>query len=195
MSGYYAHETADVSNKATIGKNTKIWHQSQIREDTKIGENCTIGKCVYIDYDVKIGNKVKIQNGVSVYRGVEIEDEVFLGPHMTFTNDLYPRTFNTDWKIIKTLVKKGASIGANATILCGVTIGEYAMIGLGSVVTKSIPAYGLAFGNPAKLKGFVCKCGRKAKMIGQENNKIFMECTECKNTFYLDKKVYLTLEG
>lgn len=195
MSDYFVHTTAEISKNASIGKNTKIWHQSQIREGTKIGENCIIGKCVYIDSDVKIGNNVKIQNGVSVYRGVEIEEDVFLGPHMTFTNDLYPRSFNKNWKIIKTLVKRGASIGANATILCGVTIGEYAMIGLGAVVTKNVPAYGLAFGNPAKLKGFVCKCGRKAKMIDQENSKVVMECTECKNTFYLDKKVYLDLEG
>ena len=163
MPEYFIHETAEISKGAKIGKNTKIWHQSQVREEAEIGENCIISKCVYIDFGVKIGNNVKIQNGVSVYHGVIIEDEVFLGPHMTFTNDLYPRAFNSNWECVNTLVKRGASIGANATIICGVIIGEYAMVGSGAVVTKNVPAYGLVFGNPAKLKGFVCKCGRKAK--------------------------------
>ena len=194
MQDYFVHETAEVSKGAVIGKNTKIWHQSQIREGAKIGENCIISKCVYIDFDVLIGNNVKIQNGVSVYHGVEVEDDVFLGPHMTFTNDLYPRAFNSNWELVKTLVKRGASIGANATIICGITIGEYAMIGSGSVVTKSVPDYGLVFGNPAKLKGFVCKCGRKAVKIGEDNNKILMECTVCKTTFSIKEEDYSILE-
>ncbi|MCC7571867.1 MAG: N-acetyltransferase [Candidatus Methanofastidiosum sp.] len=190
MSDYFVHETAEISKDAIIGKNTKIWHQSQIREGAKIGENCIISKCVYIDFDVKIGNNVKIQNGVSVYHGVEVEDDVFLGPHMTFTNDLYPRAFNSNWELVKTLVKKGASIGANATIICGTIIGEYAMVGSGSVVTKNVPPYGLVFGNPAKLNGFVCKCGRKAVKVGEEKDKVIMECTVCKTTFYLNKEDY-----
>lgn len=194
MQDYFVHETAEISKGAVIGRNTKIWHQSQIREGAKIGENCIISKCVYIDFDVPIGNNVKIQNGVSVYHGVEVEDDVFLGPHMTFTNDLYPRAFNSNWELVKTLVKRGASIGANATIVCGITIGEYAMIGSGAVVTKSVPDYGLVFGNPAKLKGFVCKCGRKAVKIGENNNKILMECTVCKTTFSIKEEDYLLLE-
>ncbi|HOC77197.1 MAG TPA: acyltransferase [Methanofastidiosum sp.] len=194
MQDYFVHETAEVSKGAVIGKNTKIWHQSQIREGAKIGENCIISKCVYIDFDVLIGNNVKIQNGVSVYHGVEVEDDVFLGPHMTFTNDLYPRAFNSNWELVKTLVKRGASIGANATIICGITIGEYAMVGSGAVVTKSVPDYGLVFGNPAKLKGFVCKCGRKAVRIGKHNHKILMECTFCKTTFSIKEEDYLLLE-
>ena len=172
MADYFVHETAEISKGAIIGKNTKVWHQSQIREGAKIGENCIISKCVYIDFDVKIGNNVKIQNGVSVYHGVEVEDDVFLGPHMAFTNDLYPRAFNSNWELVTTLVKKGASIGANATIICGTTIGEYAMVGSGAVVTKDVPAYGLVFGNPAKIKGFVCKCGRKAVKVGEEKDKV-----------------------
>lgn len=118
---------------------------------------------VYIDVGVEIGNNVKIQNGVSVYRGVKVEDDVFLGPHMTFTNDLYPRAFNEDWELVPTLVKKGASIGAHATIVCSVTIGEYAMVGAGAVVTKDVPPFGLVFGNPARLKGFVCYCRSPSK--------------------------------
>jgi len=194
MSDYFVHETAEISKGAIIGKNTKIWHQSQVREGAKIGENCIISKCVYIDFDVKIGNNVKIQNGVSVYHGVEVEDDVFLGPHMTFTNDLYPRAFNTNWELVNTLVKKGASIGANATIVCGTTIGEYAMIGSGAVVTKNVPAYGLVLGNPARLTGFVCKCGRKAIKISEEKDRVLMECTVCKTTFYLNKQDYCLLE-
>jgi acetyltransferase-like isoleucine patch superfamily enzyme len=194
MQDYFVHETAEISKGAIIGKNTKVWHQSQIREGAKIGENCIISKCVYIDFDVKIGNNVKIQNGVSVYHGVEVEDDVFLGPHMTFTNDLYPRAFNSNWELVTTLVKKGASIGANATIICGTIIGEYAMVGSGAVVTKNVPAYGLVFGNPAKLKGFVCKCGRKAVKVGEEKDKVLMECTVCKTTFYLNKDNYGLLE-
>lgn len=194
MSDYFVHETAEISKGAVIGKNTKIWHQSQVREGAKIGENCIVSKCVYIDFDVKIGNNVKIQNGVSVYHGVEIEDDVFLGPHMTFTNDLYPRAFNSNWELVNTLVKKGASIGANATIVCGTTIGEYAMIGSGAVVTKNVPAYGLVLGNPARLTGFVCKCGRKAVKISEEKDRVLMECTVCKTTFYLNKQDYCLLE-
>ena len=155
----FIHETAEVSDKATIGANTKIWNQSQVRENAVLGKNCILGKNVYIDINAKIGNNVKIQNGANVYDGVTIEDDVFLGPSMTFTNDMFPRAFLDDWKITKTLVKKGASIGANATIICGITIGEYAMIGAGSVVTKDVPPHALVVGNPARQIGNVCKCG------------------------------------
>lgn len=157
----FIHPTAEVSNKAKIGDGTKIWNLAQVREECVIGENCIISKNVYIDTKVVIGNRVKIQNNVNVYHGVEVEDDVFLGPSMTFTNDFYPRAFNTDWKIMNTYVKHGASIGANATIVCGNTIGEYAMVGSGSVVTKDVPAYALVVGNPAHQIGWVCKCGQK----------------------------------
>jgi len=155
----FIHETAEVSEKAQIGKGTKIWNNTQVREGAKIGENCIFGKNVYIDFDVKIGNGVKIQNNVNVYHGVEIEDDVFVGPSATFTNDMYPRAFVSDFKVIETTVKKGASIGANATIICGITIGEYAMIGAGSVVSKDVADHTLVAGNPARAVGLVCKCG------------------------------------
>lgn len=158
---YFAHPTADVSEEASIGENTKIWHNAHIREKSVIGKTCVISKNAYIDTEVCIGNNVKIQNNVNVYHGVTIEDDVFCGPSMTFTNDLYPRAFNKNWEITKTLVKKGASIGANATIVCGVTIGEYSMIGSGAVVTKDVEPYSLVVGNPAKKIGKVCKCGRR----------------------------------
>jgi len=157
----YIHPTAEVSEKANIGDGTKIWNLAQIREYSIIGENCIISKNVYIDTGVKIGKHVKIQNNVNVYHGVEIEDDVFLGPSMTFTNDFYPRAFNEDWAITYTYVKRGASIGANVTVVCGNTIGEYAMVGSGSVVTKDVPDYALVAGNPARQIGWVCKCGSK----------------------------------
>ncbi len=157
----FIHETAEVSETAKIGDGTKIWNLVQIREHAKIGENCILSKNVYIDTGVQIGNGVKIQNNVNVYHGVTVEDDVFLGPSMTFTNDFYPRAFNNDWEVSETLVKKGASAGANVTIICGNVIGRYAMIGSGSVVTKNVPDYALVAGNPAKQIGWVCKCGNK----------------------------------
>jgi len=157
----FIHNTADVSKEAIIGENTKIWNLAQVREKAEIGKNCIISKNVYIDAEVKIGDNVKIQNNVNVYHGVTIEDDVFCGPSMTFTNDMFPRAFNQEWGITNTLIKKGASIGANATIVCGITIGEYAMIGAGSVVTKNVEPYALVYGNPAKKAGYVCSCGHR----------------------------------
>lgn len=157
----FIHPSAEVSKQTKIGDGTKIWNLAQIRENCEIGKNCNISKNVYIDTKVVVGNGVKIQNNVNVYSGVIIEDEVFLGPSMTFTNDFYPRAFSADWEITKTYVKKGASIGANTTIVCGNIIGEYAMVGAGSVVTKNVPAYALVVGNPARQIGWVCECGHK----------------------------------
>ncbi|VVC03401.1 UDP-3-O-(3-hydroxymyristoyl)glucosamine N-acyltransferase [Candidatus Bilamarchaeum dharawalense] len=157
---FYAHSSAIVEEQTRIGTNTKIWHFAHIRKGADIGKECNIGKSVYIDSNVSIGNNVKIQNFVSVYHGVTIEDDVFVGPSVTFTNDLHPRAWI--WKkqkIAKTLIKKGASIGANATIVAGITIGEYAMVGAGAVVTKKVEPYQLVYGNPAKPRGWVCKCG------------------------------------
>ena len=177
---YFIHSLAVVEENVEIGEGTRIWHFAHIRKGAKIGKNCNISKDVYIDVNIEIGDNVKIQNGVSVYRGVKIEDDVFLGPHMTFTNDLYPRAFNENWEIIPTLVKKGASIGAHATIVCGVTVGEYAMVGAGAVVTKDVPPFGLVYGNPARLKGFVCYCGRKVnKKIDECEDYITFKCSYC----------------
>ncbi len=161
MSEVFIHPTAEVADSAKIGNGTKIWNQAQVRNDAVIGDNCIISKNVYIDEHVRIGNRVKIQNNVNVYHGVTVEDDVFLGPSMTFTNDMYPRAFSVDWKITNTLVKKGASIGANATIRCGVIIGEFATIGSGCVVTKDVKPHALMVGNPAKQIGWVCNCGYK----------------------------------
>ncbi len=168
---FYAHPTAEVSDRAEVGNDTKIWNQAQIREGAIVGSNCIISKNVYIDTAVHIGNRVKIQNNVNVYNGVYIEDDVFLGPSMTFTNDMYPRSFNSEWKIVPTYVRRGASIGAGAVIRCGVTIGEYSMVGAGSLVTKDVIPYSLVAGNPAEFKGWVCACGQK---LGED-----MVCTDC----------------
>lgn len=157
----FIHPSANVNDKAVIGEGTKVWINSQIRENATIGTDCIISKDTYIDFDVIIGNDVKIQNGVSVYHGVTVEDKVFIGPNAVFTNDFYPRACNSDWEVKKTFVKKGASIGANATIVCGNTVGEFAMVGSGSVVTHDVPPYTLVVGNPARKIGKVCKCGYK----------------------------------
>jgi len=155
----FIHKTAEVSDKAQIGKGTKIWNLAQVRENASIGENCILSKNVYVDFDVKIGNGVKLQNNVNVYHGVELEDDVFIGPSATFTNDMYPRAFISDFEVSKTTVKKGASIGANATIVCGKVIGRYAMVGSGSVITKDVKDFNLVVGNPGRVIGYVCKCG------------------------------------
>ena len=159
MNDVFMHESAHVSEKCVIGKGTKIWINAQIREDSSIGESCNIGKDTYIDFGVKVGSRVKIQNGVSIYHGVTIGDDVFIGPYAVFTNDLYPRAFNKNWEITKTHVENGASVGAGAVIVCGVTLGTYCMIGAGSVVTKDVRAHALMVGNPAKQIGYVCRCG------------------------------------
>jgi UDP-2-acetamido-3-amino-2,3-dideoxy-glucuronate N-acetyltransferase len=178
--GYYAHPTAVVESDA-IGEGTRIWHFAHIRNGSIIGKNCNIGKSVYIDSDVVIGSNVKIQNFVSVYRGVTIGDDVFIGPSATFTNDLYPRAFIWDEEhVIATYVERGASIGANSTIVCGNTIGEYAMIGAGSVIAGDIPPFALFFGNPARLKGYVCYCGRRLEKVLDENEKmVTFRCANC----------------
>jgi UDP-2-acetamido-3-amino-2,3-dideoxy-glucuronate N-acetyltransferase len=163
------HPTADVSPEATVGDGTSVWQQVQIRGQAAIGNNCILGKGVFIDREVSIGSNVKIQNYVSVYQGVTIEDGVLVGPHVCFTNDLRPRAVNPDgslksmqdWTITPTLIREGATLGANSTIVCGTTIGRWAMVGAGGVVTKDVPDYGLIRGNPARLRGFVGPSGEK----------------------------------
>jgi len=166
MKDSFIHESAHVSPEALIGRGTKIWINAQVRENAEIGEDCIISKDVYIDTCVRIGSRVKIENGVSIYHGVIVDDDVFIGPNVAFTNDYMPRAFNKDWKITPTYIKKGASIGANATIICGNTIGSYAMVGAGSVVTKNVPSNALVVGNPARVIGYVCKCGQKLDNYG-----------------------------
>lgn len=188
MSDVFIHPLAVVDEGAKIGDGTRIWHFAHVRGTATIGKGCNIGKDVYIDADVVIGNNVKIQNGVSVYHGVTIEDDVFCGPHMTFTNDLYPRAFGDSWDVFETRVKKGASIGAHATIICNTTLGEYCMIGSGAVVTHDVPANGLVMGNPAKLVGFVCKCGQPlSEEVSQNDESITMRCSKCDTQIELSK--------
>ncbi len=188
---YFVHPTAIVEEGAVIGEGTRIWHHVHVRKGARIGKNCTLGKDVYVDVDVKIGNNVKLENRVSVFKGVIIEDDVFVGPHATFTNDLYPRAFSKDWEVVETRVKRGASIGAGAVIVCGVTIGEYAMIGAGAVVTKDVPPFGLVLGVPAKLKGFVCYCGRTLdKPIEIGDDKVKFKCSHCGRVVEIKRKFY-----
>lgn len=207
---FYVHPTSDVSSQAKIGSGTKIWQHCQVREDAQIGSNCILSKGVYIDAGVKIGNNVKIQNGISVYHGVTLEDGVFCGPHCVFTNDKRPRSINPDgslkggedWVVSETLVKKGASIGAHATIICGTVLGEWAMVGAGAVVTKDVPDYGLVIGNPARLVGFVCPCGEKLSLT-EESEKLLREnqtleevqmvCPNCHKIITIPVKDYLKL--
>lgn len=181
------HPSAEVSPKADIGEGTSIWHQAQVREGARIGLNCIIGKGVYVDAGVSLGNNVKIQNYVSVYHGVTIENGVFVGPHVCFTNDLKPRAINPDgslkaaddWVLSRTLIRQGAALGANSTIRCGITVGAWAMIGSGSVVTRDIPDYGLAWGNPARLQGFVCPCGERLEKESQTDDTVVARCPGC----------------
>ena len=198
---YFAHSTADVSPQAIIGEGTKIWQHCQVREGAVLGHNCILSKGVYIDADVHIGNNVKIQNGISVYHGVTLEDGVFCGPHCVFTNDRQPRAINADgtlkraddWTVSETLVRTGASIGAHATIVCGVVIGRWAMIGAGAVVTHDIPDYGLVYGNPARLHGFVCPCGNKLteSRSGESSAEgVRMSCSQCHALITIPRAVY-----
>ncbi len=160
MSEYFAHESAYIDDNVNIGENTKIWHFSHILSNTTIGENCSFGQNCVVGPKVTIGSGVKVQNNISIYEGVEVEDDVFLGPSMVFTNVINPRSFivkREEFK--KTLLKRGCSVGANATIVCGVTIGEYALIGSGAVINRDVKPYALMVGVPAKQIGWVSKAG------------------------------------
>lgn len=186
MSGrYIVHETSIVGKNTDIGDNTTIWQFCNIMDDVKIGENCNIGQGVFIESGVRIGNRVKVKNNIALYNGIICEDDVFLGPGCVFTNVINPRSFIEKKNEFKsTIIKKGATIGANATILCGNTINSYALIGAGSVVTKEVPKYALVAGNPAKIKGYVCQCGEKLK----SNSKERYMCRKCGKTYVMHGK-------
>lgn len=172
---YFAHETAVIDDNCTIEKGTKIWHFSHVMSNCTIGENCNLGQNVVVSPEVVLGKNVKVQNNVSIYTGVICEDDVFLGPSMVFTNVINPRSaVNRKNEYLKTVVKKGASIGANATIVCGNNIGEFAFIGAGAVVTKEIPAYALVVGNPSKQIGWVSEYGHRLHF----DEKGFATCKE-----------------
>ena len=173
---YFAHETSLVEGPLQIGKGTKIWHFAHVMSDVKIGEGCNIGQNVYIGKGVSIGNNVKVQNNVSVYEGVELEDDVFCGPSCVFTNVFNPRSHVSRKNEYRpTIVRRGASIGANATIVCGNTIGRYAFIGAGAVVTRDVADYAMVYGNPARQKGWMCNCGVKLDFAGRDT----AECEAC----------------
>ncbi|MBL7752550.1 MAG: N-acetyltransferase [Chitinophagaceae bacterium] len=161
MSDYFVHPTAVVDEGAQIGKGTRIWHFCHLMPQTVLGEDCILGQNVFIDNNARIGDRVKVQNNVSIYNGVVVEDDVFLGPSVVFTNVINPRSFiERKSEFQPTIIRKGATIGANATILCGVEIGEYAMIGAGAVVTRNVLPYALVVGNPARQTGWVNKDGQ-----------------------------------
>jgi acetyltransferase-like isoleucine patch superfamily enzyme len=161
------HPTATVEDGAVVGPGTRIWHRAHVRDGSRIGAECTIGFSVYVDTGVVVGDRCKIQNHANLYRGLVVEDEVFIGPSATFTNDRYPRATSEDWEVLPTLVRRGASIGANATVTCGVEIGPWATIGAGAVVTRDVPAQGLVLGTPAGLAGWMCVCGRRLARLGE----------------------------
>jgi UDP-2-acetamido-3-amino-2,3-dideoxy-glucuronate N-acetyltransferase len=187
VSSVYIHPTAEVSPKAAVGAGTHIWRQAHVREYAEIGEHCNIGKGVYVDVHVQIGSNVKIQNHVSVFEGVTLEDGVFVGPHVCFTNDLFPRAITrdgklksaTDWTITPTLVQYGASLGAGAIIRCGVTIGRFALVGVGAVVTRDVPPHTLVLGNPARQHGSVCYCARPLKDVSEQSGSLMGMCSTC----------------
>lgn len=191
MTSYYAHETAIIDQGCIVGEGTKIWHFSHIMPNCKIGNNCNIGQNVVISSEVILGSNVKVQNNVSIYTGVSCDDDVFLGPSMVFTNVINPRSaINRRDQYSKTHVGKGASIGANATIVCGHDIGEYAFIGAGAVVTKTIPAFALVVGNPAKQIGWVGEYGHRLEF----NHDGIARCPESEQKYQLQnnnvKRIY-----
>ena len=181
------HPSAYVEPGAEIGEGTTIWHGCHVREGAVIGRDCVLGKDVYVDAGVHIGDRVKLENGVSVFHGVTLDDGVFCGPHVVFTNDRHPRAIRPDgspsreqdWTVTQTYVHLGASIGANATIVCGVALGRWSAVGAGSVVTHHVPDHGLVYGNPARLRGFVCACGGRLDAGGR--------CHQCGALVLLDR--------
>lgn len=175
MPDYFVHESSYVDEGAEIGAGTKIWHFCHVMPRAKIGEGCNLGQNVLISNDVVMENNVKIQNNVSVYTGVILEDDVFLGPSMVFTNVINPRSHvNRKEEYKTTLVKQGASIGANATIVCGVTLGRYCFVGAGAVVTHDLPDYSLVVGNPARQTGWMCRCG--VKLAFEDDKAVCASC-------------------
>jgi len=196
MKNIFVHPSADVSTEAKIGDNTRIWNQAQVREGACVGENCIIGKDVYIDFGVCVGNNVKIQNGSYLYHGTVVENGVFIGPGVIFANDKFPRSINTngslktnsDWTEGKILIKQGVSLGAGSIILPNVTIGAYAMVGAGAVVTRNVPGHGLVIGNPAMLVGFVCFCGRRLTDKTHSDDEMILFCNECKRDLRIPER-------
>ena len=185
------HETAEVSRDAFVGAGTKVWHQAQVREGARVGDDCTLGKNVYVDAGVTIGNRVKVQNNSSLFRPLVVEDGAFIGPHVIFTNDRLPRSITpdgrvkteTDWEQTRTTVRYGAAIGAGAIVLPGITIGRWALVGAGAVVTHDVPDRCIAVGNPAAIVGLACDCGRKLERLDR-----VLQCPICGRSFELAQR-------
>ena len=187
---YFIHESSYVDDNVELGEGTKVWHFSHIQSGTKVGKNCVFGQNVNIGNNVTIGNNIKVQNNVSIYEGVELEDYVFCGPSMVFTNILDPRCeFPQRGKefYVKTLVKRGASLGANSTIVCGNTIGKYVFVGAGAVVTRDIPDHALVTGVPAKISGWMCRCGEKLNLTNNPESEETDKCTRCSREYTKNK--------
>ena len=172
----FIEETAIVEAGASLGEGTRVWHHAHIREGAVVGRDCSLAKNVFIDAGVQIGDRVKIQNNVSVYAGVTLADDVFVGPSAVFTNDRHPRSHGIAWDVAPTLVRRGASIGANATVVCPIDIGEWAMVGAGAVVTRDVLAHQLVLGNPARPAGWCCWCGRIVSREGTRPADAVCEC-------------------
>jgi UDP-2-acetamido-3-amino-2,3-dideoxy-glucuronate N-acetyltransferase len=191
MSDYFVHESSYIDDGAEIGRDTRIWHFSHVMPGARIGERCNLGQNVLVSSDVTIGNNVKIQNNVSLYTGVIVEDDVFLGPSMVFTNVINPRSHVSRRDEYKTtLVRKGASIGANATILCGTTLGRYCFVGAGSVVTRDVPDYALVYGSPARVRGWMCQCGEQLEFDGEK-----AKCGSCGDAYRRQDQVVIPERG
>ncbi len=187
MSEYSAHPSAVIDQPCRIGKGTKIWHFTHIMKDCEIGERCNIGQNVVVSPQCRVGNNVKIQNNVSIYTGVILEDDVFCGPSMVFTNVINPRSHierKAEYK--ETLVRRGASIGANATIVCGVTLGAYCFVGAGAVITRDVPDYGIVYGNPGRLRGWACYCGVGLEMGLGAGESEDGACSACGRKYHRD---------
>jgi UDP-2-acetamido-3-amino-2,3-dideoxy-glucuronate N-acetyltransferase len=186
---YFAHPTALIEEDAVIGPGCKIWHYSHIMRGSVVGANCNIGRNVLIGPRAQVGAGCKIQNNVNIFQGIRLEDDVFCGPGMVFTNVLNPRAFIPRMRELRpTLVKKGASLGANCTVVCGSVIGGYALVGAGAVVTRDVPDYALAIGNPARLRGWVCRCGVKLEPLAAGD---FYACPACGLRYQLHKQAIL----
>ncbi len=189
MEQVFIHHTATVEDGAIIGEGSKIWHYAHVRKGARLGKFVIVGKSSYIDTNVQIGNNVKIQNLVSIYDGVTLANDIFVGPHVAFTNDLYPKA-KGEFTIVKTMVEDGVSIGANATIICGITLHRHCLIAAGSVVTSDVIEHSLVAGNPARRIGWVCKkCAHRLDVASQANVQVAITCTNCSttNTFQLTK--------